>query len=251
MKKLTGPIICIIVVFVLVGLCMVSSKQKQDYRQGVVEKRIAQKEALLEQKEQTNNAFVANKNQIILSINSIISDDDYHLALERLDEYSEVQDKDLDKLRIFVVTKINEINKSKETKEILTKLKTIPMKEYKQNLDLYKRLLEFYPNDEKYKTKVAFYSIKRNILQNKINREKMIQKQFSDYDGRHILLDYYLKSVMHDPGSYEHYSTVYYDKDYHLIVKTVIRGKNAFGALILSTVTAKISIDGEILNVNW
>lgn len=80
-------------------------------------------------------------------------------------------------------------------------------------------------------------------------RKKMIEEQFSAWDGSHINLTRAIKDAMNDPGSYEHIETVYWDRGDHLLVKTTFRGKNAFGALIKDTVVAKITFDGEIIEM--
>ena len=64
-------------------------------------------------------------------------------------------------------------------------------------------------------------------------RNQRIQQQFSAWDGAHRNLERMIKSNMHDPSSYEHVKTTYSDKGNYLIVKTIFRGKNAFGGTVL------------------
>ncbi len=52
---------------------------------------------------------------------------------------------------------------------------------------------------------------------------------------------------MHDPDSYEHQKTIYYDMGDYLLVETTFRGNNMLGAKILTTYSAKVSLDGQIL----
>lgn len=54
---------------------------------------------------------------------------------------------------------------------------------------------------------------------------------------------------MNDPDSYDHVKTYYYDMGDHLIVVTSFRGNNAFGGKVLNTYTAKISMEGKILEI--
>lgn len=77
----------------------------------------------------------------------------------------------------------------------------------------------------------------------------MIEKQFSPWDGSHIQLERLIKKSMNDPGSYEHVKTVYSDHGNYLIVETTFRGRNAFNALILNTVRAKVALDGTVLKI--
>lgn len=54
---------------------------------------------------------------------------------------------------------------------------------------------------------------------------------------------------MNDPDSYEHDETVYWDRGDHLVVRTTYRGKNAFGGVVRNFVKAKVSLDGDILQI--
>ena len=54
---------------------------------------------------------------------------------------------------------------------------------------------------------------------------------------------------MHNPKSYEHVQTVYWDKGDYLIVKTDFRGANAFGGIVLNSISAQVSLEGEVLRI--
>ncbi len=54
---------------------------------------------------------------------------------------------------------------------------------------------------------------------------------------------------MNDPDSYEHVETRYGDKGTYLIVTTTFRGKNAFGGVARNTVTAKVDLEGNVLEI--
>ncbi len=81
------------------------------------------------------------------------------------------------------------------------------------------------------------------------DRQNNIEIGFSLWDGSHKKLTELIKQSMNDAKSYEHVKTVYWDKGDHLIVKTDFRGANVFGGIVLDSVTAKTSIDGEILEI--
>lgn len=81
-------------------------------------------------------------------------------------------------------------------------------------------------------------------------RKELIDKQFSAWDGSHIKLTRLIKKSMNDPDSYEHVETVYWDMGSHLIIRTMFRGKNAFGGVIKNWVKAKTDIDtGQVIEV--
>ena len=82
-----------------------------------------------------------------------------------------------------------------------------------------------------------------------IARNKRIEQQFSAWDGSHNNLERVIKKAMNDPDSYEHDETVYWDMGDHLVVKTTYRGKNAFGGVVRNFVKAKVSLDGDILQI--
>jgi hypothetical protein len=42
---------------------------------------------------------------------------------------------------------------------------------------------------------------------------------------------------------------VYWDREDHLLVSATFRGKNAFGGLVKNSVTAKVNLDGVVLEI--
>jgi len=54
---------------------------------------------------------------------------------------------------------------------------------------------------------------------------------------------------MNDPDSYKHAKTVYVDKGDHLIVTTTYRGKNVFGGVVKNSITAKVDLKGNVIEV--
>lgn len=90
---------------------------------------------------------------------------------------------------------------------------------------------------------------KRRLAEKAEARKEMIEKQFSGWDGSHVGLTEFIKSDMHDPKSYKHVETVYWDMKDHLVVQTTFRGTNAFGGVVKSTLKAKVSLDGDVLEI--
>lgn len=82
-----------------------------------------------------------------------------------------------------------------------------------------------------------------------LERSKLIEKQFSFYDGSHYNLEKAIKASMNDPASYEHKKTTYTDLGDFILVRTVFRGKNAFGATIVNTVSAKVDFKGNVVSI--
>lgn len=101
-----------------------------------------------------------------------------------------------------------------------------------------------------YDKKVLYINFDSTIAGDYIKwRVDEIEKQFNVYDGSHRKLTSGIKSVMNDPRSYEHVKTVYIDASDHLLVEMQYRGTNAFGAKILDNATAKVDMEGNILEM--
>lgn len=80
-------------------------------------------------------------------------------------------------------------------------------------------------------------------------RKKLIEKQFSSWDGSHRKIVKYLKENMNDEDSFKHISTVYYDEKDAILVITKFSGKNGFGGTVKQTFTARTDIEGNIIEV--
>lgn len=76
-----------------------------------------------------------------------------------------------------------------------------------------------------------------------------ISKSFSAWDGSHYELSRWVKKRLKDPDSYEHIESRYNDKGDHLVVSLQYRAKNSFGGYSLEYVTAKVALDGAVLEI--
>lgn len=80
-------------------------------------------------------------------------------------------------------------------------------------------------------------------------RTERIERQFSAWDGSHRNLERFIKAAMNDPDSYEHVNTGYVDDGDTIRVQTVYRGRNRFGGVVTESVTARVSMGGEVLEI--
>jgi hypothetical protein len=80
--------------------------------------------------------------------------------------------------------------------------------------------------------------------------QKEIDRQFS-WDGKHFNLILAVKEQMHDPESFEHINTIYVDHGDYLQVTMQFRGANAFGAKVINTVQARVSLQGAIFDLSF
>lgn len=103
----------------------------------------------------------------------------------------------------------------------------------------------------KYKPDYKFSMQQRALAKWVEYAKKEFKKQFAAADGSNAILVYQLKKVMNDPNSFKHVETKWeYGSQYKYIrVQMTYRGKNAFNATITETVTAKIDVKGNILEI--
>lgn len=81
-------------------------------------------------------------------------------------------------------------------------------------------------------------------------RTAQIKKQFSSWDGSHIALASFVKKSMHDPDSFKHVSSEYFDLgNDRIIVSMKFRGTNAFGALVTNNIQAECDLDGNVIKI--
>jgi hypothetical protein len=80
-------------------------------------------------------------------------------------------------------------------------------------------------------------------------RHARVQKQFSSWDGSHKGVTGYIKRSLGNPASFEHISTKYDDRLVHVVVTTTYRFRNGAGELVNGSITAKVDLDGKVLEV--
>lgn len=91
-----------------------------------------------------------------------------------------------------------------------------------------------------------------NLLKDMVNIDKF-EDQFSPWDGSHYELEKLIKNGMNDANSYEHVSTHYnliLGKHPYATIKTVFRGKNAYGGIVKNIIEAKVDAKtGKVLEI--
>jgi hypothetical protein len=117
----------------------------------------------------------------------------------------------------------------------------------KARLDEWRRKNQLAAQEHQERIRVA--QAEKQLADERVARSKLIKAQFSGWDGSHINLTAYIKKSMNDPDSYKHEETVYWDREDHLLVSATFRGKNAFGGLVKNSVTAKVNLDGVVLEI--
>jgi hypothetical protein len=79
--------------------------------------------------------------------------------------------------------------------------------------------------------------------------QEKIERQFNAWNGSHIGLTRFIKDNMNDPDSYDHIETRFRNEGNSLYVVTKFRGKNAFGGMVINTVSARVDLDGNVLEI--
>lgn len=80
-------------------------------------------------------------------------------------------------------------------------------------------------------------------------RKNRIKDGFNLWDGSHRELTKRIKRLMHDPGSYDHVETAYWDMGDHLVARTEFRGRNMFGGVVKNWIKAKVDLDGKVIEI--
>jgi len=75
------------------------------------------------------------------------------------------------------------------------------------------------------------------------------ERQFSGFTGEHRQLAREVKSLMRDPGSYEHIKTTWRlnEASKRVWVTTQFRGNNAFGGKLICTASGIYTVDGDVV----
>lgn len=81
-------------------------------------------------------------------------------------------------------------------------------------------------------------------------RAKMVDEQFSGWDGSHIKLEAMIKASLDDPSSYKHIETTYSDKGSYLLVQTKFRALSQIGLSVLKVVQVHTDpLTGEVIKI--
>lgn len=94
----------------------------------------------------------------------------------------------------------------------------------------------------------AIARVRRQDAERKARREK-IERSFGIWNGDHTGLTKYIKNRMNNPSSFQHVSTSYSDQGNYLVVFMVYRGSNAFGGIVTKEVSARVDLEGNVLEI--
>jgi hypothetical protein len=216
---------------------------------------LAQDNAIEQARVQQGNIeyYRTNRDAINANVKSAIDGMHFDEALRLAKTYLASNDDVLVLLNQQAQKGAAELITAKRTQLLRAELARIPATAFKDNQTRYQQLVSLHPGNEEYARKLKHYSAKVADKEEKnqiaLARKLVIQKQFSAWDGSHRALEKVIKNGMNDPDSYEHVVTKYWDRGDHLKIKTTFRGNNAFGGKVKNFVTAKVSLNGQILSI--
>ena len=121
---------------------------------------------------------------------------------------------------------------------------SIMKRDYEREFNIIKPKVVIVPDEEQEAVNVSNYKRLKAI-----NRQKIIDRQFSPRTGANIYLDSYLRNNSNYSNCYEHLQTNYTDKGSYILVQTKIKTCNSFGTNETQLVIAKIDLQGNILSV--
>lgn len=270
------------------GSCIYNNHQESNKRAEEKIAKLQEKQKIIDEEnrkiEETKNYFNSNKNEILNNINELIGKGDFVNAGIEIDKYLKIikdpllfdektklnirikeerlkEDISLDE-KIKITNELVKISDDKkyqdllsllknkkdaiDRQEIVEKIKKTDKTDINKNYELYSSLYTNYqPLSEKETKEMAYYMAEKTLSDN----EKL---QFRSIDGSNILVVNFVKKLMNDPNSFEHINTTVYKTDDRAFLDVVMmyRGKNAFGAKVVNTIKARVSlISNTILSI--
>lgn len=133
--------------------------------------------AMEDSKKQDIVHFKANREQIISSVKAALAAKEYQSVILQSSKYLLTRDKELEQLNVQAKRDLAAIQKGQKTEELLSKLKSVPTKEYEKNMNLYQQLVNLNPGNETYQKKVSFYEEKIEEVEEKELEESWRQRQ--------------------------------------------------------------------------
>jgi hypothetical protein len=171
--------------------------------------------------------FNQNKNTIIKEIKTLQYEKKYTQGIIKTNLYAHTNDKDILDLKNALQIKQIEIQKNINTKHILNKLKKLPASKLKKNLELYTKLAKMHPKNNKYISKIKYYTKKISeipVYGNELSMYKFaLKKAIEKYPSMKVSSSYDYK-VMKTAYGYAY--TIYFNKAFdarkaHMLMVTL------------------------------
>jgi|GEM_PF-1777377 len=238
-----------VAIFILFISSMILSQHSATRREQALAEKEAQAKAqkVAKIRQQSIDYFNQNSSEILSQIKKSYEKENYKQVLSLTSKYLPTQNPELIEINKKAKYELEKLKKESKAKEILAKLKTIPVSKYNENMKFYQQLVNLYPENDAYKQKLNFYStkLKKQQEQELIKQEKLKKEREeriakfgepptrSSWDGSYLSVKRYLERVANDPDSIkiDGCTEVYYT-DNGWLVGCDFRGRNAFGGMI-------------------
>jgi len=203
--------------------------------------------------------FNANAEQILAQINKALDAKNLTEAAKLISKYKKhVTDMRFVALAAKYDAAVEEVKREQQIAELLAQARKLGVEQYAEGVTIYEKLAALDPRNAEYKKKAERYAkLKAEAEERaakakaeaaaKEARKKLIEKQFSGWDGSHYRFERLIKQAMNDPDSYEHVETRYLDMGSHIRVYCTFRGRNAFGGMVKNTKVADFDINGNFI----
>lgn len=185
--------------------------------------------------------FVAHRDEVVAQARKLIADKQYAAAVALTSRYAMAGDADLRMIAGKANAQLKQDADKREISTLREQLNGLTDVGGADALKIYERLAEL-DSDPTWKKLAA-------DVKQKIERRKLVEGQFSAWDGSHVKLALAVKKAMHDPDSFEHVETRYLDKGDYIAVWMKFRGKNGFNATVLGNAYGEFSLNGTPIKI--
>lgn len=205
------------------------------------------------ERQRLSDELSTNRARILSDAKAASDKSQFEAILQSTASYAKLGDVEINALRAKATEAIAKEKNVDRTKVLEASLKKVPVADTQQFLTVYQELFKLNPDNKIYKERSEFYAEhlqkEKQKKLDQLARHQQIEKAFSAWDGSVPQLVELVKKSMNDPDSYKHDETRYIDRGDHLIVYMSYRGTNKFGGVVRAIVKAKVSLDGQVLDI--
>lgn len=245
----------VIAALIITGFTFIGIEAQGEARQKAVEAANAKQQLAKAAEVQRQKAaeFAANRQSIIQKAKADLAAEQYEQVIASLNQYGSINDAEAIAIQSTAKAELAARQKEAKQQELLAEVKKTSQSDLPRLQNLYTQLAQLAPENTQYQQQRDRYAQEIKAEEEKaaarVARKEQIEAQFSRLDGSHIQLARLIKKSMNDPDSYEHDDTTYSDKGDYLMVRTYFRGRNAFGGMVRNQVTAKVDLEGNVIEI--
>ncbi len=219
--------VAVVMLFVVFG----AAAEYEDERDG----RSAAEEAAEAKARDERTRFYAGKDSIVSLGESLISDENFVEALQVISTYGSVEDEALNALKERAQSGRQRVAAKEREKVLVAQVRTVPAKETKRNMDIYRELIGLDPDNQRYQERFEHYQ-KIHTREQQQRRQRAVflgeTPVASAWDGTYREVKEYLRAVARDPKSVDvEACTKVFEADEGWVVACDWRARNGFGGM--------------------